>query len=97
MWEYIKQYLPYVTLAGTGGRQDTVLFSDTIRHNLKYGNENASDEQIRKAMEMSRCDDMLQMLPQGYDTLLTGSGESRICNLKSYKRNNENQRRMSDE
>lgn len=56
--------------------QDTVLFSDTIRHNLKYGNENASDEQIRKAMEMSRCEDMLQMLPQGYDTLLTGSGEN---------------------
>lgn len=56
--------------------QDTVLFSDTIRHNLKYGNENASDEQIRKAMEMSRCEHMLQMLPQGYDTLLTGSGEN---------------------
>lgn len=56
--------------------QDTVLFSDTIRHNLKYGSENASDAQIRKAVEMSRCEDMLQMLPQGYDTLLTGSGEN---------------------
>lgn len=56
--------------------QDTVLFSDTIRHNLKYGNENASDIQIQKAMEMSRCEDMLLMLPQGYDTLLTGSGEN---------------------
>lgn len=56
--------------------QDTVLFSDTIRHNLKYGNENASDAQIQKAMEMSRCVDMLQMLPQGYDTLLTESGEN---------------------
>lgn len=56
--------------------QDTVLFSDTIRHNLKYGNENASDELMQKAMEMSRCEDMLQKLPQGYDTLLTGSGEN---------------------
>jgi len=56
--------------------QDTVLFSDTIRHNLKYGNENASDAQIQKAMEMSRCEDMLKKLPQGYDTLLTGSGEN---------------------
>lgn len=56
--------------------QDTVLFSDTIRHNLKYGNETASDAQIQKAMEMSRCEDMLQKLPQGYDTLLTGSGEN---------------------
>lgn len=56
--------------------QDTVLFSDTIRHNLKYGNEHASDAQLHKAMEMSRCEDMLQALPQGYDTLLTGSGEN---------------------
>ena len=56
--------------------QDTVLFSDTIRHNLKYGNETATDAQIQKAMEMSRCGDMLQRLPQGYDTVLTGSGEN---------------------
>lgn len=56
--------------------QDTVLFSDTIRHNLKYGNENASDAQIQNAMAMSHCEDLLQKLPQGYDTLLTGSGEN---------------------
>lgn len=56
--------------------QDTVLFSDTIRNNLKYGNENADDEQIQKAMEMSRCEDMMQRLPQGYDTVLIGSGEN---------------------
>lgn len=56
--------------------QDTVLFSDSVRNNLKYGNENASDAQLQKAMEMSRCENMLQMLPQGYDTLLTGSGEN---------------------
>ena len=56
--------------------QDTVLFSDTIRSNLKYGNANATDEQIEKAVEMSRCKSMIDMLPQGYDTLLTGSGEN---------------------
>lgn len=56
--------------------QDTVLFSNTIWQNLKYGNENASDVQIQKAMEMSRCKDMLKKLPQGYDTLLTSSGEN---------------------
>lgn len=56
--------------------QDTALFSDTVRNNLKYGNETASDEQIRRAMEMSRCEDMLQKLPQGWDTVLTGSGEN---------------------
>lgn len=56
--------------------QDTVLFSDTIWHNLKYGNENATDVQIQKAIEMSRCEDMLQRLPKGYDTVLIGSGEN---------------------
>lgn len=56
--------------------QDTVLFSNTVRDNMKYGNENATDEQLEKAAEMSRCKDMIQMLPQGYDTMLTGSGEN---------------------
>lgn len=56
--------------------QDTVLFSDTIRQNLKYGNENADSESIQKAIEMSRCDDMLQHMPQGYDTVLTGAGKN---------------------
>lgn len=56
--------------------QDTVLFGGTIRENLKYGNENATEEQLEKAAEMSHCKEMIQMLPQGYDTVLTGSGEN---------------------
>lgn len=56
--------------------QDTVLFSDTIRNNLKYSNENATEEQLKNAIEMSRCEEMIKMLPQGYDTVLTGSGEN---------------------
>lgn len=54
--------------------QDTVLFTDTIENNLKYGNENATAEQLDKAAEMSCCDEILNMLPKGYDTVLTGSG-----------------------
>lgn len=54
--------------------QDTVLFSDTVRNNLKYGNEDASEEQLEEAVEISRCSEMIQVLPQGYDTVLTGSG-----------------------
>lgn len=54
--------------------QDTVLFSDTVRSNLKYGNNMATDEQLEAAVEMSRCKDMIRHLPQGYDTVLTGSG-----------------------
>lgn len=56
--------------------QDTVLFSGTVRDNLKYGNENAAKEQLEKAVEMSCCKEMLKNLPKGYDTVLTGSGEN---------------------
>lgn len=56
--------------------QDTVLFSDTVRNNLKYANESATEEQILEAVEMSRCGEMIQRLPHGYDTVLTGAGEN---------------------
>lgn len=54
--------------------QDTVLFSDTVRNNLKYGNDSATDEQLLTAVEMSQCREMIDLFPQGYDTVLTGSG-----------------------
>lgn len=54
--------------------QDTVLFSDTVQNNLKYGNEDAGFEEIEKAAEMSRCKEMIEMLSQGYNTILTNSG-----------------------
>lgn len=54
--------------------QDTVLFSDTVRSNLTYGNADATEEQLAAAVEMSRCRGLLQQLPQGYDTVLTGAG-----------------------
>lgn len=56
--------------------QDTVLFSDTIQNNLKYGNVNAGLEEVQRAAEMSRCKELIEMQPQGYDTILTGSGEN---------------------
>ena len=52
--------------------QDTVLFSDTVRNNLAYGNPNASQSQLDAAVEMSRCQELLRLLPQGWDTVLTG-------------------------
>ena len=54
--------------------QDTVLFSDTIRNNLRYANENATQEALDEAVRMSRCDDFLRSLPHGYDTVLASSG-----------------------
>ena len=56
--------------------QDAILFSNTVRENLKYGNKDATEQQLENAVEMSRCKDMLQKLPQGYETILTGSGKN---------------------
>jgi len=56
--------------------QDTVLFSDTILNNMKYGNARASAEDVERAARMSRCDELIRNLPQGWDTVLTGGGEN---------------------
>lgn len=54
--------------------QDTVLFSDTVRSNLKYANETATQEQLDRAVDMGRCKDLIAMLPNGLDTMLTSAG-----------------------
>ena len=54
--------------------QDTVLFADTIRNNLRYGNEQATEEQLLRAVEMSRCDEMIRVMPEGLDTVLSAAG-----------------------
>lgn len=56
--------------------QDTVLFVDSVLNNLKYGNAEAEFNDIAKAVEMSRCKEMIEMLPQGYDTVLSESGSN---------------------
>lgn len=54
--------------------QDTVLFADTVRSNLTYNNAEATQEKLDEAVEMSRCREMIDHLPQGYDTMLAASG-----------------------
>ncbi len=54
--------------------QDTVLFADTVRNNLKYSNQGASDEEMEQAAKMSNCHDMILRLKEGYDTQLSGEG-----------------------
>lgn len=54
--------------------QDTVLFSDTVRSNLTYANEAATQEELEKAIDMSRCRELIDMLPGGLDTMLTSAG-----------------------
>ncbi len=54
--------------------QDTVLFSDSIEANIRYGRLDATDEQIRKAAEMANADVFIERLSKGYKTQLTESG-----------------------
>ena len=50
--------------------QDTWLFNGTIRENIAYGKENASEEQIVRAAKAAHADRFIRSLPQGYDTVL---------------------------
>ena len=54
--------------------QDTVLFSDTIAANIKYGRLDASDAEMRLAAAHARADEFIERLPEGYDTVLSESG-----------------------
>lgn len=56
--------------------QDTVLFADSVKHNLKYSNSEATDEQMYEAARMSNCDNMIRKLPDKYDTKLMSEGEN---------------------
>ena len=54
--------------------QDTNLFTGTIKENIKYGKENASDEEVIEAAKLANAHDFIMRLPKGYDTMLTSNG-----------------------
>ena len=56
--------------------QDTVLFADTIRANIRYGNPDATEEEIRFAAKTAKADTFIERLPDGYDTVLTEGGSN---------------------
>ncbi len=56
--------------------QDTVLFSDTIKNNLKYSDPEADDSIMFKAAKLSNCHNMIMRLPGGYETQLTEGGHN---------------------
>ena len=58
--------------------QKNILFSGTIRDNLRWGNKNAAGREICDAAELANAGQFIEMLPEGYDTLLTGDHESLI-------------------
>jgi subfamily B ATP-binding cassette protein MsbA len=54
--------------------QQTILFNDTVRNNIAYGNMNCSDQEIVEAAKAANAHDFIQRLPQGYDTLIGEQG-----------------------
>ena len=56
--------------------QDTHLFTGTIADNIRYGNPNATDDDVLAAARLANADTFIRHLPQGYDTVITGDGGS---------------------
>lgn len=56
--------------------QDVVLFNDTIYNNIKIGREDATREEIIAAAKLARCDEFIERLPQGYDTVIGENGKT---------------------
>ena len=54
--------------------QETTLFDDTIKNNILYANENATDDDIKNVAKMSFCNEFIENLPNKYDTLIGENG-----------------------
>ena len=54
--------------------QETNLFTGTVKENIRYGNPDATDEEVVEAAKLANADNFIRMLPQGYDTVLHGAG-----------------------
>ena len=70
--------------------QKNVLFSGTIKENLRWGNENATDEELVEACKLSQADEFIRSFPDGYDTYIeqggtnvSGGQKQRICIARS--------------
>ena len=66
--------------------QKNVLFSGTIKENLRWGNETATDEELKRACELAQADGFISQFPHGYDTYIeqggtnvSGGQKQRLC------------------
>ena len=66
--------------------QKNVLFSGTIKENLRWGNENASDEELQRVCKLAQADEFIQQMPKKYDTYIeqggtnvSGGQKQRLC------------------
>jgi ATP-binding cassette subfamily B protein len=74
--------------------QDTVLFNDSIRYNIRYGKPDASDAEVEAAARLARIHDFVVSLPQGYDTSvgerglkLSGGEKQRVAIARTILKN----------
>ena len=56
--------------------QDTWLFDGTVFENIAYGRDGVTRDEVERAAKAAHIHDMIMSLPQGYDTIITGSGSS---------------------
>jgi len=56
--------------------QDTLLFAETVRENIRYGRLEATDEEVEWAARLANADPFIRHLPQGYDTVLSETGSN---------------------
>lgn len=75
-------------------QQDVFLFAGTIKENIRYGNLNATDEQVVQAARSAEIHDFIMTLPQGYDTnvgergiMLSGGQKQRVSIARIFLRN----------
>jgi len=67
--ETLMKYMAFVF-------QDVVLFNDTVMSNIRIGKEGASDEEVRAAAKIARCDDFINKMENGYDTQIGENGNT---------------------
>ena len=74
--------------------QDTVLFSGTVKENIRYGNLNATDEEVIEAAKLADAHSFIKRLPNGYDTIISedagniSKGQAQLINIARVILNN---------
>lgn len=56
--------------------QDVLLFNASIADNIRVGKRDATDEEVRRVAQLAQCDDFINRMPQGYDTVIGENGET---------------------